>query len=114
MKKRQRALTMFAAAMVGGTAASALSTLLADPAAQRSEEAPPVTTTVRPGGSVTIRHVQVTLVRSPDLDGDGRVGTSDRDRLLARWGGSDTHADLDQDGTVDGVDLALLLGAWTR
>jgi len=48
--------------------------------------------------------------RSPDLNGDGVVGSVDLALLLGSWGGPD--ADLDGDGVTDSRDLALLLGAW--
>jgi len=47
-----------------------------------------------------------------DLDGDGRVGSSDLTILLAAWGQSGP-GDLNGDGTVGSADLTILLGAWT-
>ncbi len=55
----------------------------------------------------------VAAVRSPDLDGSGRVDGVDRDMLLANWGGTNPIADLDGDGVIDGRDLGLLLAAWS-
>lgn len=46
-----------------------------------------------------------------DLNGDGSVDGIDLGLLLASWGGSGA-ADLDLDGAVDGVDLGALLAAW--
>jgi hypothetical protein len=45
-----------------------------------------------------------------DFDQDGSVGGSDLGLLLGSWGGSDL--DLDLDGIVGGADLGLLLGSW--
>ncbi len=47
-----------------------------------------------------------------DLNGDGSVNGADLAILLGAWGTSDPAADLDQNGGVDGADLAMLLGAW--
>ena len=48
-----------------------------------------------------------------DLDGDGTVGPVDLAILLGAFGGSGSAGDINFDCTVDAVDLALLLGAWT-
>lgn len=52
---------------------------------------------------------------SPDLNGDGVVNGLDLAVLLGFWGpaGGGTCADLNGDGIVNGVDLAILLGAWS-
>jgi hypothetical protein len=50
-----------------------------------------------------------------DVDGDGAVNGIDLAIVLARWGGPSKdypNADANDDGTVDGADLAALLGAW--
>lgn len=47
-----------------------------------------------------------------DLNGDGLVNAVDLALMLGAWGTSDAVADLNDDGVVDAVDLALLLGAW--
>lgn len=47
-----------------------------------------------------------------DLNGDGAVDGMDLAMLLGAWGTAESAADLDQSGTVDGADLAILLGAW--
>ena len=52
-------------------------------------------------------------VRSPDLDGDGSVDGIDLAILLAAWGASGHLADINGDGTVDGADLAVLIAGWT-
>ena len=46
-----------------------------------------------------------------DLDGNNTVNGADLAALLGNWGGS-TFGDLDGDGTVTGADLAALLGRW--
>lgn len=57
----------------------------------------------------------VTLGASPaDLDGDGSVDGSDLAIVLGSWGPcADCVADVNRDGTVDGTDLAFVLGGWT-
>lgn len=47
---------------------------------------------------------------SVDLDGNGRVGSSDLAIMLAAWGG--LAGDLDGDGVTGASDLAVLLAAW--
>ena len=46
-----------------------------------------------------------------DLDGSGSVDGADLAILLGQWGGTGV-ADLDVSGAVDGADLAILLGGW--
>jgi len=48
---------------------------------------------------------------SPDLTGDGTVDGADLALLLGQWGGRGS-ADLTEDGLVDAADLAIMLGAW--
>jgi hypothetical protein len=48
-----------------------------------------------------------------DLNADGAVGPIDLAMLLGAWNTPDVLADLDRDGTVGQTDLAMLLGAWT-
>jgi hypothetical protein len=48
-----------------------------------------------------------------DLDGDGFVNGLDLAILLGWWGSDYAIADLNQDGIVDGADLTILLSAWT-
>ena len=45
-----------------------------------------------------------------DLNDDGTINGADLTVLLGDWGGTD--ADLNGDGTVNGADLTILLGAW--
>ena len=47
-----------------------------------------------------------------DLDIDCTVGVTDFLRLLAEWGQADSPADINDDGTVDGLDLAILFENW--
>ena len=50
---------------------------------------------------------------SPDLDGNGTVNGADLAILLGAWGACEgCPADLDANGQVNGADLAVLLGAW--
>lgn len=70
------------------------------------------------GGCVSgeIDDVLVTEIRChADLNQDGRVDGSDISALLGFWGPTGTvlpTADINQDGTVNGGDLAQLLAAW--
>ncbi|MGA0287928.1 MAG: dockerin type I repeat-containing protein [Phycisphaerales bacterium] len=48
-----------------------------------------------------------------DLNGDGQVNGADLSILLAAWGGGGI-ADLNGDGVVDGADLAILLADWSN
>jgi hypothetical protein len=47
-----------------------------------------------------------------DLNGDDTVDGSDLAELLGAWNTTNSPADLSGDGIVDAQDLALLLGAW--
>ena len=64
-------------------------------------------------GSVTILVVPA-MPCAGDLDLDGNVGQIDLAILLGAWGtdGSPAGADLTEDGVVSAPDLAILLGAW--
>ena len=50
-----------------------------------------------------------------DLDGDGDVDPVDLAILLGAWGSCPTQcpANLNGDGTIDAADLAILLGNWS-
>ncbi|MCH2161516.1 MAG: hypothetical protein MK085_06540 [Phycisphaerales bacterium] len=50
---------------------------------------------------------------SEDLNGDGSVDGVDLGLMLAAWGTDDAVADLDGSGLVDGGDLGLLFAAWS-
>ena len=47
-----------------------------------------------------------------DIDGDGVVNGLDLAVVLAAWGSSHPVADFNGDGQVDGQDLAVILAAW--
>ena len=47
-----------------------------------------------------------------DVDMSGSVDTVDLLILLGQWGTAGPEADIDNSGTVDTVDLLILLGAW--
>ena len=74
-------------------------------------------------GLLTITGVQLTaygnrLRLAPaflpaDLNQDGRVDSLDLAVLLALWQSADMQADLDGSGTVDSSDLSLLLDQWS-
>ena len=48
-----------------------------------------------------------------DIDGDGMVNGVDLAIILGFWGTSEPGPDLNDDGIVDGFDLAIVLGYWT-
>ena len=47
-----------------------------------------------------------------DQDENGQVDGMDLAAMLAAWGETDTFADVNRDGVVDGADLAALLATW--
>ncbi len=50
---------------------------------------------------------------TPDLDGDGQVGSSDLAIMIGTWGPCvDCPGDLDGDGVIGSTDLATLIGSW--
>ena len=49
-----------------------------------------------------------------DVNGDCTVDGSDLALVLGFWGSSDGNADVDGSGTVGGEDLTLVLGSWGR
>lgn len=57
--------------------------------------------------------VAVGAARSPDLDGDGRVGGADLAILLNGWA-MPGATDLDWSGATGGADLARLLSSWGK
>ena len=67
------------------------------------------------GGLVTVL-LTVAQARLGDLDGDCRVRVPDLLSLLAAWGPCspklDCPADLNNDGTVNELDLVLLIVNW--
>ncbi|MSR28234.1 MAG: hypothetical protein EXS03_01500 [Phycisphaerales bacterium] len=52
-------------------------------------------------------------VNRADINHDGTVNGLDITTLLSNWGTSDPDADINQDGTVSGSDLTLILATWT-
>jgi len=50
---------------------------------------------------------------SGDINEDGSINGADLGLLLAAWGTPDPDADLNGNGVVDGGDLGLLLAAWS-
>ncbi len=74
-----------------------------------------VTLTARAEGAHGLSGTLTLQVKSPDVDGDGRVDLADLARLAAALGTArgDAHyndaADLDGDGRIDALDAALLL-----
>lgn len=63
------------------------------------------------------RDVLSTLVRDPDINGDGLVSGFDLTRVLAGWSGEASwyeQADLDANGRVDGADLNGVLSNWSN
>ncbi len=64
----------------------------------------------------TIDTLDLTAWWSPptgDLNADGIVDGMDLAILLGAWGETSPEIDLDRSGSVDGADLAILLGAWS-
>lgn len=62
----------------------------------------------------TIARINLGPVAPPctaDVNNDGTVNGGDLASVLAQWGTSG-DADVDGSGTVDGVDLAIVLGGW--
>lgn len=59
-----------------------------------------------------VQLVRVGCLFAPaDFDNNGAVDGSDLAVLLSQWGSSG-NADINSDGTVDGLDLTLLLASW--
>ena len=67
-------------------------------------------------GNTDLAEVRLTVKPGPgsreDLDDNGEVNGADLALVLVAWGGDGGPADLNQDGVVDGADLALILAAW--
>lgn len=62
--------------------------------------------------SDSVATLNITEINVADINGDGTVDGADLARLLGAWGTSASGADLNGDGIVNGADLALLLAAW--
>lgn len=56
--------------------------------------------------------VELGTLCTADIDGNGTVDGIDLATLLGNWGTANAIADLDSNGIVDGIDLAIVLGAW--
>ena len=64
--------------------------------------------------ALTVRADEVETSVFGDLDGDGRVGSSDLGILISFWGECPgCVADLNGDGRVDAMDLGELFAAWS-
>lgn len=48
-----------------------------------------------------------------DINHDGSINGIDLTAVLSAWGSTNAAADVDQDGTVGGADLTVLLASWT-
>ena len=66
----------------------------------------------------TVNQPQLIITYTPppanpaDVNGDGVVNGVDLAIVLGAWATSNPTADIDNDGTVNGIDLALVLAAW--
>ena len=47
-----------------------------------------------------------------DIDGDGNVDGVDLALLLSAWGSTSSDADVNGDGIVNGMDLSIILSNW--
>ena len=67
-----------------------------------------------PGGTASLAtgFTYVAPAIPGDVNGDGVVNGMDLAILLGAWGTSVPAADLNHDGVINGSDLAILLGAW--
>jgi hypothetical protein len=60
----------------------------------------------------SIEHVKLSA-KKEDINQDGKVDGEDLARVLARWGQTKPiFEDMDGNGQVDGIDLSLLMSAW--
>jgi hypothetical protein len=59
----------------------------------------------------TLTRLSIPSACRGDLNGDGTVDGIDLGVMLGRWGMGGV-SDLNRDGSVDGVDLGLMLGNW--
>lgn len=81
----------------------------------KSQSITPVGSTVLPGQSGTEISALVFVPSEcvADLDGDRTVDGDDLAGVLGAWGPcAGCRADIDHDGIVDGSDLAIVLGGW--
>jgi hypothetical protein len=73
--------------------------------------------TWQPGGNgaaptLTVEGTPGLPASPPDINQDGTVDGLDLTALLAAWGTGAPSCDLNADGVVDGLDLTVLLAAW--
>jgi glucose/arabinose dehydrogenase len=59
----------------------------------------------------TLERMRIPPACAGDLNADGSVDGIDLGMLLSRWGGGGA-ADLDRNGAIDGADLGVMLGNW--
>jgi parallel beta-helix repeat protein len=66
-------------------------------------------------GRIDIGPIEATsqTVGDPDLNNDGTVDASDLAILLGAWNGVGSSSDLNGDCVINAADLAILLGAWS-
>jgi hypothetical protein len=60
-----------------------------------------------------VKERRALCLASGDIDGDGAVGPVDLAIVLNQWGESGVAADLDGSGVVDAGDLSIVLADWT-
>lgn len=65
------------------------------------------------GGEGRIVRFTPNAAAPADINGDGSINGLDIAILLSNWGLSGRAGDADGDGTVDGDDLSIVLNAWT-
>lgn len=59
----------------------------------------------------TLDRLRIPAACTGDLNADGTVDGLDLGMMLSRWGGGGA-ADLDRNGAIDGADLGIMLGNW--
>ena len=64
-------------------------------------------------GFINAADINALPTTTGDLNGDGRVNGVDLALVLSEWGSTTSAADLNGDGVVDGADLAIILSNWT-
>lgn len=67
-----------------------------------------------PNAALAVDLVQAVRIpsRGSDINGDGAIDSLDLALLLGSWGAAGSNADLNGDGSVGSPDLALLLNGW--
>ncbi len=64
------------------------------------------------GGYIALGFVFTPSACSSDINQDGTIDGVDLSHVLGAWGTESNSADINQDGLVDGADLARILGDW--